>query len=371
LTPEPPSSGSNERSSSPFAGPDLKFFVKDHLGNVRVAYRPLYEPDSLNGPCVLSFEVVSVMDFFPYGKILRSPPIPIGVAEGPERVQSTGHERDSESDWDYRGARYYSADYGRFLSPDPLGAFFPQWSPYNYVLGNPVSLIDPTGLYPKGGGDDNTAWIDDNGEVNTRLNTVTITGTTKEYEEKVVNAVGRLLLAPAAEEDNGLAWWEVGVMVFQPMMHLSYESSQDAFATFAGKDFSGNDRNQWTSGAYTALNVLPVGVVGRAGRTATNTIVYLSRNGEGVVQYIGITKNLVARSAAHLRQKGIVIEELITGLSRADARAVEQVLIERFSLGKSGGTLMNLINSIARSNPKYEGAIKRGMEILKEKNITY
>jgi hypothetical protein len=29
LTPEPPSPGANERSSSPFAGPDLKFFVKE------------------------------------------------------------------------------------------------------------------------------------------------------------------------------------------------------------------------------------------------------------------------------------------------------------------------------------------------------
>lgn len=143
VTPEPPSTGANERSSSPFAGPDLKFFVKDHLGNVRVAYRPLYEPDSLNGPCVLAFEVVSVMDFYPYGKILRS-----HFVEGPERVQTTGHERDSESDWDYRGARYYSADYGRFLSVDPRAYDFTEWSPYNYVLANPVMLLDPDGEAP-------------------------------------------------------------------------------------------------------------------------------------------------------------------------------------------------------------------------------
>ena len=39
-------------------------------------------------------------------------------------------------------------------------------------------------------------------------------------------------------------------------------------------------------------------------------------------------------------------------LSREDARAVEQALIEIHGLSKNGGTLMNRINSIARSNPK-------------------
>jgi RHS repeat-associated protein len=72
-------------------------------------------------------------------------------AEGPERVQSTGHERDGESDWDYRGARYYSADYGRFLSVDPLAGKFAGWSPYGYVLGNPVELVDPDGMAPESG----------------------------------------------------------------------------------------------------------------------------------------------------------------------------------------------------------------------------
>jgi len=32
-----------------------------------------------------------------------------------------------------------------FLSTDPLAADFASWSPYNYVLGNPISLVDPDG----------------------------------------------------------------------------------------------------------------------------------------------------------------------------------------------------------------------------------
>jgi len=33
----------------------------------------------------------------------------------------------------------------RFLSLDPAQAEYPAWSAYNYVLGNPISLIDPDG----------------------------------------------------------------------------------------------------------------------------------------------------------------------------------------------------------------------------------
>ncbi len=36
----------------------------------------------------------------------------------------------------------------RFKSVDPLAADFAGWSPYNYVLGNPIILIDPDGRSP-------------------------------------------------------------------------------------------------------------------------------------------------------------------------------------------------------------------------------
>lgn len=38
---------------------------------------------------------------------------------------------------------------GRWISMDPLSEEFPSWSPYNFVLGNPLRFNDPTGMAPE------------------------------------------------------------------------------------------------------------------------------------------------------------------------------------------------------------------------------
>ena len=93
---------------------------------------------------------------------------------------------------------------------------------------------------------------------------------------------------------------------------------------------------------------------------------YQSIDEAGNVQYVGITNNLERRAAEHLGGLGIEIDAIpgLSNLSRADARAVEQVLVGTHRLGKNGGTLLNKINSIAETNPIYEQAIERGKEIL-------
>ncbi len=67
----------------------------------------------------------------------------------------TGKERDSESGLDYFGARYYSSNMGRWMSPD--WADKPEAVPYSsldnpqslnlygYVLNNPLSRVDADG----------------------------------------------------------------------------------------------------------------------------------------------------------------------------------------------------------------------------------
>ncbi|MEO1261725.1 MAG: RHS repeat-associated core domain-containing protein [Bacteroidota bacterium] len=116
--------------------PEFSFFIYDHLGNTRVLYsNDLIECDEDSTKYILEH----VNDYYPFGRKLRE------YVYVRERFQTTYHERDLESGLDYRGARFYDGDIGRFLSNDPLAHSYYAWSPYNYVLGNPIKNIDPDG----------------------------------------------------------------------------------------------------------------------------------------------------------------------------------------------------------------------------------
>ncbi|WP_343636020.1 RHS repeat-associated core domain-containing protein [Fluviicola sp.] len=110
---------------------EATYFIYDHLGNTRVAFMV----DSINIPLI-----VNALDYYSYGKILREYDNGSG-----DRYLTTQHERDKETGLDYRGARYYDSDVARFLSLDPKVSKYPSLSPYNYVAGNPIILIDPNG----------------------------------------------------------------------------------------------------------------------------------------------------------------------------------------------------------------------------------
>lgn len=71
-----------------------------------------------------------------------------------EDYKFTGKEEDAEIGLVYFGARYYSPNFGRFISPDPLtilGAMAGP-NPYAYVGGRATTTVDPWGLSPKNTG---------------------------------------------------------------------------------------------------------------------------------------------------------------------------------------------------------------------------
>jgi hypothetical protein len=117
------------------------------------------------------------------------------------------------------------------------------------------------------------------------------------------------------------------------------------------------------SKADSVVDVVKPAVKAAMGAETGANVVYRSVSAVGQTQYVGITNNLARQAAEHLAGKGIQIEKLMNGLSRPDARAVEQALIEIQGLGKNGGTLLNRINSIVPSNPGYAQQVQRGYEL--------
>ena len=70
---------------------------------------------------------------------------------GTQPRRFTGKERDTETGWDYFGARYYGSRIGRFTSGDPVytwqeNVLNPQlWNRYTYARNNPLRYVDPDG----------------------------------------------------------------------------------------------------------------------------------------------------------------------------------------------------------------------------------
>ena len=64
------------------------------------------------------------------------------------RYKFSAKELDPATNFSYFGARYYDSELSVWLSVDALSDKYPSMSPYMYVLGNPVKLIDIDGLFP-------------------------------------------------------------------------------------------------------------------------------------------------------------------------------------------------------------------------------
>jgi RHS repeat-associated protein len=118
--------------------PKTVYFLKDHLGSIRATVL-----DSATAP------VIGYDDYDPWGYPLaqRTKAIPNAYLQGASKNKFTGKERDDEFglNLDYFGARYYDSQIGRWPTVDPLGLKHPGMTPYNYVLNNPLRLIDPDG----------------------------------------------------------------------------------------------------------------------------------------------------------------------------------------------------------------------------------
>jgi RHS repeat-associated protein len=116
----------------------VHYFLDDHLGSSRMLVTQLTSS---------TVTVEEDLDYTPYGTVANGTPV--------DHYEFNGKERDSESNLDEFGARYYASPFGRFMTPDwaakptdvPYANFGnPQsLNLYSYVQNNPTTLGDPDG----------------------------------------------------------------------------------------------------------------------------------------------------------------------------------------------------------------------------------
>ncbi|MCS3555069.1 MULTISPECIES: DUF6443 domain-containing protein [unclassified Sphingobacterium] len=119
--------------------------LADHLGNVRSVIK---REGSSTVP-----SVVQKQDYYPFGKT-RSIATSVNnkyLYNGKEMqsdlnlgTHALGGSYVLEGQLDY-GARFYDAEIGRWNVLDPKAEKYKRWSPYNYVLNNPIINVDPRG----------------------------------------------------------------------------------------------------------------------------------------------------------------------------------------------------------------------------------
>ena len=148
--------------------PSFQYTIRDHLGNGRVYFTKDYNGDGLP-------DILQESHYYPFGaqieglSKLYDPPGSVPNASNGyvyvdensptfieyrqythdlKRYNGKEFNRELGLNWYDYGARWYDPVIGRWNAVDPLAEEYYRWSPFNYVLNNPLRLVDPDGRSP-------------------------------------------------------------------------------------------------------------------------------------------------------------------------------------------------------------------------------
>jgi RHS repeat-associated protein len=115
-------------------------YLKDHLGNIRVAY---YMQAGI-------LKTQQVNSYYPFGMNIKGLSANGSATYKPNKYLYNGKMMQDEMGlgWLDYGARFYDAVLGRWMTIDPKAELGRRWSPYNYGFDNPLKFIDPDGQWP-------------------------------------------------------------------------------------------------------------------------------------------------------------------------------------------------------------------------------
>ncbi len=114
---------------------EYQYFLKDHLGNTRINFNE-------------NKKIIQEDSYYPYGMNMSG----LSHSSGedlPNKYLYNGKELQDDFGlgWYDYGARFYDPTGVHWTTPDLMAESYYAWSPYNYALNNPISFIDPNGMY--------------------------------------------------------------------------------------------------------------------------------------------------------------------------------------------------------------------------------
>ena len=133
----------------------IKNYVRlNHLGNVQVVIsdKRVSICDEYLGVERFEAEVLSAVDYYPFGMMMPDRQWYAGSDSGNYRYGFNGQEKDDEVNGmgdNYNFTfRIYDSRLGHFLSSDPLAKSYPCYTPYQFAGNSPIQYIDMEGLEP-------------------------------------------------------------------------------------------------------------------------------------------------------------------------------------------------------------------------------
>jgi RHS repeat-associated protein len=117
---------------------EWEYYLKDHLGNVRVVIEPTNTPGYS--------AVLQETHYYPFGMRISQLS---SSANSTNDYLFSGKQLESNFDlgwYDFGGRGNYDAPLNIWRSPDPMAELNYQVSPYAYAANNPIRFIDPDGM---------------------------------------------------------------------------------------------------------------------------------------------------------------------------------------------------------------------------------
>jgi RHS repeat-associated protein len=127
-----------------------EYSFRDHLGNTRLAFsdRNANGIVDITGTASTS-DILQENHYYSFGLAFEGAWLQNDSGVRDNAYTYNGKELNSDFGlgWIDYGARWYDASIGKWGTVDPLSEDAPAWTPYRYAFNNPLTYVDPDGLF--------------------------------------------------------------------------------------------------------------------------------------------------------------------------------------------------------------------------------